>query len=139
MLAALSEAWVARFAAWSQPGGFGPTRAAWLERAAFLGETITIRLPEGPLSGRFIGLDPSGRLELETATGRRTDRRRRSLFRRRPAPCAPVLRSRAAASRRMRAPALLCLTAMETCLAGVVGLPHIPAFMRRLLLSQDIQ
>ena len=25
-------------------GGFGPIRAAWLERAAFLGETITLRL-----------------------------------------------------------------------------------------------
>jgi len=71
MLAALSTAWVARFAAWSQPGGFGPTRAAWLERAAFLGDTITIRLSEGPVSGRLIGLDPGGRLELETEAGRR--------------------------------------------------------------------
>ncbi|MDR6870261.1 BirA family biotin operon repressor/biotin-[acetyl-CoA-carboxylase] ligase [Bosea sp. BE125] len=71
MLTALSEAWVARFSAWQQPGGFGPTRAAWLERAAFLGETITIRLPEGPLEGRFTGLDPSGRLEMETTMGRR--------------------------------------------------------------------
>jgi len=72
LLAALSEAWVARFAAWSLPGGFGPTRQAWLERAAFLGETITIRLPEGPLSGIFSGLDSAGRLELDTQTGRRT-------------------------------------------------------------------
>ncbi|CAM5768398.1 biotin--[acetyl-CoA-carboxylase] ligase [Bosea minatitlanensis] len=71
LLAALSDAWARRFAIWSEPGGFGPTRAAWLERAAFLGETITIRLPEGPLSGRFTGLDPTGRLELETETGRR--------------------------------------------------------------------
>ena len=39
--------------------------------AAFLGETITIRLPEGPLQGRFAGLDPTGRLELEAETGRR--------------------------------------------------------------------
>lgn len=65
LLAALSDAWLARFKAWSLPGGFGPTRAEWLERAAFLGETITLRLPDGPLSGRFIGLDPSGRLELD--------------------------------------------------------------------------
>lgn len=71
MLEALSDAWAKRFAIWSQPGGFGPTRAAWLERAAFLGETITIRLPEGPLSGRFAGIDPTGRLELETEAGRR--------------------------------------------------------------------
>ncbi|MGO4282961.1 biotin--[acetyl-CoA-carboxylase] ligase [Bosea sp. TAB14] len=71
MLLALSDAWAKRHAVWSQPGGFGPIRAAWLERAAFLGETITIRLPEGPLAGRFNGLDPTGRLELETETGQR--------------------------------------------------------------------
>ncbi len=71
MLTALSEAWVSRFAVWSRPGGFGPIRTAWLERAAFLGETITIRLGEGPLSGVFAGLDASGRLELGTEDGRR--------------------------------------------------------------------
>jgi BirA family biotin operon repressor/biotin-[acetyl-CoA-carboxylase] ligase len=70
-LAMLSEAFVARLTTWSRPGGFGPTRAAWLERAAFLRETITLRLPEGPLSGVFSGIDPSGRLELDTPDGRR--------------------------------------------------------------------
>lgn len=69
LLAALGEAWVSRFSAWSLPGGFGSTRAAWLERAAFLGETITLRLAEGAVSGRFAGLDSSGRLQLETAEG----------------------------------------------------------------------
>lgn len=71
VLTALSDAWTRRFETWSRPGGFGPTREAWLERAAFLGETITLRLAEGPLSGRFVGLDPTGRLELETQAGRR--------------------------------------------------------------------
>ncbi|WID96770.1 biotin--[acetyl-CoA-carboxylase] ligase [Bosea vestrisii] len=71
LLAALSDAWHQRFSAWSLPGGFGPTRSAWLERAAYLGETITMRLPEGPVSGRFLGLDASGRLALETEAGRR--------------------------------------------------------------------
>lgn len=71
VLAALSDAWLTRFETWSRPGGFGPIRAAWLERAAFLGEEITIRLTEGPLTGRFAGLDPSGRLELETSAGLR--------------------------------------------------------------------
>ena len=71
VLEALSEAWTRRYAAWSRPGGFGPTRAAWLERAAFLGETITLRLPEGPLSGVFLGLDPTGRLEIDTGQERR--------------------------------------------------------------------
>ncbi len=71
MLVALSEAWHRRFSAWSLPGGFGAVRAAWLERAAFLGQTITMRLPEGPVSGRFAGLDPFGRLQLELDSGRR--------------------------------------------------------------------
>jgi BirA family biotin operon repressor/biotin-[acetyl-CoA-carboxylase] ligase len=71
LLIALSEAWHRRFSAWSLPGGFGPTRAAWLERAAFLGEIVTLRLPEGPVSGRFHSLDPGGRLELETSAGLR--------------------------------------------------------------------
>lgn len=71
MLSALSDAWLARYEAWLLPGGFGATRAAWLERAAFLGETITLRLAEGPLTGRFVGLDPSGRLELDADGERR--------------------------------------------------------------------
>lgn len=71
MLSALSDAWVKRFEAWQRPGGFGPIREAWLERAAFLGKDITIRLPEGPLQGRFAGLDPAGRLQLDTAGGLR--------------------------------------------------------------------
>lgn len=71
MLAGLADAWVARFATWSRPGGFGPIRDAWLERAAFLGETITLRLPEGVVAGRFAGIDRSGRLELDTLGGRR--------------------------------------------------------------------
>lgn len=68
-LAALGEAWAARFATWQAPGGFGPTRQAWLERAAFLGQTITIRPPEGAVTGLFSGIDPSGRLLLETTAG----------------------------------------------------------------------
>ncbi|WP_186417533.1 biotin--[acetyl-CoA-carboxylase] ligase [Bosea sp. CS1GBMeth4] len=71
LLEALSDSWHRRFGAWSLPGGFGPTRAAWLDRAAYLGQTITMRLPEGPVSGRFLGLDASGRLELGTEAGAR--------------------------------------------------------------------
>ncbi len=68
-LAALAEAFAERFAVWRRPGGFGPTRQAWLERAAFLGETITIRPPSGSVTGIFSGLDPGGRLLLETSAG----------------------------------------------------------------------
>ncbi len=68
-LAALAEAFAERFAIWQRPGGFGPTRQAWLERAAFLGQTITIRPPSGAVTGVFSGLDPAGRLLLETPGG----------------------------------------------------------------------
>lgn len=68
-LTALAEAWAERFAIWRQPGGFGPIRQAWLERAAFLGQTITIRPPSGAVTGVFAGLDPGGRLLLDTSTG----------------------------------------------------------------------
>jgi len=72
VLEALAEAWARRFALWRRPGGFGPIREAWLERAAFLGQTITIRPPSGSVTGVFIGLDPGGRLLLETSTGTQT-------------------------------------------------------------------
>ena len=58
--------------AYQKAGGFGPIREAWLERAAFLGETITIRPPSGAVTGVFVGLDPGGRLLLETSTGPQT-------------------------------------------------------------------
>ena len=45
--------------------------AAPAEPLKFCLNTSTIRLPEGPLTGIFIGLDPTGRLELETGSGRR--------------------------------------------------------------------
>jgi BirA family biotin operon repressor/biotin-[acetyl-CoA-carboxylase] ligase len=51
--------------------GFAPIREAWLARAAFLGETIEVRLPNETLNGRFVDLDASGALLLDTAAGRR--------------------------------------------------------------------
>jgi BirA family biotin operon repressor/biotin-[acetyl-CoA-carboxylase] ligase len=50
--------------------GFAPLRAAWLARAARLGEPVTARLPGRSVSGRFETIDPSGALVLATATGR---------------------------------------------------------------------
>ncbi|PTM43230.1 biotin--[acetyl-CoA-carboxylase] ligase [Bosea sp. 124] len=69
MLVALGDAWAVRFATWQAAGGFGSIRQAWLERAAFLGQTITIRPPDGAVSGVFAGIDPTGRLLLETPAG----------------------------------------------------------------------
>lgn len=50
--------------------GFGPMRAAWLDRAARRGETLTARSPGGTVTGRFDDLDDSGRLILTTDRGR---------------------------------------------------------------------
>lgn len=50
--------------------GFGPIRAAWLSRAARLGETITARTGSTEMTGRFDGIDETGALLLMTAQGR---------------------------------------------------------------------
>lgn len=52
--------------------GFGPIRTAWLDRAARLGETITARLPNGDVTGRFDTVDKNGYLVLNTAKGPRS-------------------------------------------------------------------
>jgi BirA family biotin operon repressor/biotin-[acetyl-CoA-carboxylase] ligase len=44
--------------------GFGPTRRAWLQHAARLGETVTARLAGRTLTGRFEDVDETGRLIL---------------------------------------------------------------------------
>lgn len=50
--------------------GFAPIRAAWLARAAKLGETITARNATAQTTGRFETVDEAGNLVLETAQGR---------------------------------------------------------------------
>jgi BirA family biotin operon repressor/biotin-[acetyl-CoA-carboxylase] ligase len=65
LLSALSVAMQRRLAQWNSGRGFAAIRADWLKRAAGLGETLHVRLPERELSGRFDGLDDAGRLLLE--------------------------------------------------------------------------
>lgn len=69
VLTALSNAMVLRLEQWRGLGGFASIRADWLNRAAFLGAPITLRLPSGPLSGTFSSLDAAGRLILSTSAG----------------------------------------------------------------------
>ena len=47
-------------------------RAAWLARAAHLGEEVTARLPDRAVAGRFETIDAGGALVLATAAGRVT-------------------------------------------------------------------
>jgi len=50
--------------------GFAPIRAAWLDRAARLGETITARTMRERYEGRFESIDEAGNLILATGEGR---------------------------------------------------------------------
>ena len=51
--------------------GFAPIRAAWLARAARLGQPITARTGARTLAGTFESIDGQGHLILATAAGRR--------------------------------------------------------------------
>ncbi len=59
------DAWQAR---WKEEG-LAAVRGAWLERAARVGEEISVRLPRDRLVGRFRGLDENGALVLDLADG----------------------------------------------------------------------
>lgn len=62
----------ARFAEWDarlQTLGFAPIRRAWLERAAFRGQKITVKLPHETKVGLFKDIDEAGHLILATAEG----------------------------------------------------------------------
>jgi BirA family biotin operon repressor/biotin-[acetyl-CoA-carboxylase] ligase len=61
------EAWYRRW----RDEGFVAIRAAWLERAFALGQTIELKQERGAQRGRFLGLDASGALVLETLNGKR--------------------------------------------------------------------
>jgi BirA family transcriptional regulator, biotin operon repressor / biotin---[acetyl-CoA-carboxylase] ligase len=69
LLAGLAAAMTQRLEQWQCGEGFAGIRAAWLKRAAGLGQPIRVRLPERELAGRFHGLDDTGRLQLEQPAG----------------------------------------------------------------------
>lgn len=51
--------------------GFAPIRAAWLQRAARLGQDMTARTGQAEVTGRFETVDAHGALVLKTPDGRR--------------------------------------------------------------------
>jgi len=69
LFAALAAAMQRRLAQWQAGEGFAAIRADWLARAAGLGDEIHVRLPEREFSGRFLGLDEAGRLQVEQPNG----------------------------------------------------------------------
>ncbi|HEV8680248.1 MAG TPA: biotin--[acetyl-CoA-carboxylase] ligase [Stellaceae bacterium] len=71
---AMLTAFARRFDRWDrrwQRFGFAPVRAAWMERAAGLGDDIRVRLGSATLTGRFADLGGDGALVLDAADGRR--------------------------------------------------------------------
>lgn len=65
-LARAFDAWERQFRA----HGFAPLRAAWLARAARLGEVVSARTGRETLTGTFETVDADGNLVLKTAAGR---------------------------------------------------------------------
>jgi BirA family biotin operon repressor/biotin-[acetyl-CoA-carboxylase] ligase len=72
---ALSASFARTFTAWRNAARmngadpFGPIRRLWLERAAAIGQEVTLRLPSGEKRGVFEGLDRFGRLQLKSTAG----------------------------------------------------------------------
>ncbi len=51
--------------------GAAPLMKAWMEHSAHTEKRIEVNTPQGPLKGRFLGIDETGAMILETAGGRR--------------------------------------------------------------------
>jgi BirA family transcriptional regulator, biotin operon repressor / biotin---[acetyl-CoA-carboxylase] ligase len=71
VFSALSAKMMGRLAQWNQGEHFATIRTDWLSRAAGLGDTISVRLAERELSGRFETIDDMGQLVLVEPEGTR--------------------------------------------------------------------
>ncbi|MCZ0738494.1 biotin--[acetyl-CoA-carboxylase] ligase [Phreatobacter sp. AB_2022a] len=67
---ALSASMVRALAVWDRGARFAQIRAGWLARAAGLGGPLVLRTDGRRVEGIFTGLDPQGRLILDTPDGR---------------------------------------------------------------------
>jgi BirA family biotin operon repressor/biotin-[acetyl-CoA-carboxylase] ligase len=72
LFATLSDAWVEYRGIWDNGRGFGEIRRQWLERAAGLGQGVSIRSGEATISGIFESIDEAGCLIVATPDGNRT-------------------------------------------------------------------
>ncbi|WP_398470458.1 biotin--[acetyl-CoA-carboxylase] ligase [Tardiphaga sp.] len=71
LFTALSDAWSEYRAIWDGGRGFGAIRAAWLDRAAGLGEPVSVQAGTSTITGIFDTIDDAGCLIVATADGRR--------------------------------------------------------------------
>jgi BirA family biotin operon repressor/biotin-[acetyl-CoA-carboxylase] ligase len=71
LFTALSDAWADYRALWDDGRGFPAIRTAWLQRAAGLGEPVSVQTGNSTISGIFDTIDDAGCLIVATAEGRR--------------------------------------------------------------------
>ena len=71
LFAALSDAWVEYRGIWDDGRGFGEIRPKWLQRAAGLGQPVSIQSGGSTVSGSFETIDESGCMIVGTSEGRR--------------------------------------------------------------------
>jgi BirA family biotin operon repressor/biotin-[acetyl-CoA-carboxylase] ligase len=71
LFAALSDAWTEFRGIWDNGRGFGDIRKKWLERAAGLGQPVSVQSAGSTVSGTFDTIDESGCMIVGTSDGRR--------------------------------------------------------------------
>jgi BirA family biotin operon repressor/biotin-[acetyl-CoA-carboxylase] ligase len=71
LFGALSDSWAEFRGIWDQGRGFGEIRLKWLERAAGLGQPVSIQSGSSTVSGSFDTVDESGCMIVATSDGRR--------------------------------------------------------------------
>jgi BirA family biotin operon repressor/biotin-[acetyl-CoA-carboxylase] ligase len=69
LFAALAPSMARRLAQWERGAGFATTRADWLARGPRCGETLSVKLDQRAITGRFDALDDAGRLVLRLPNG----------------------------------------------------------------------
>src|SRR4051812_40411050 len=71
LFAALSDAWVEYRGIWDNGRGFAEIRQRWLQRAAGLGQPVSILSGGSSISGTFDTIDDAGCMIVGTSDGRR--------------------------------------------------------------------
>jgi len=71
LFATLSDAWAELRGVWDDGRGFGEIRRLWLERAAGLGQKVTVQNGGSTVEGTFDTLDESGCMVIRTPDGGR--------------------------------------------------------------------
>ena len=71
LFAALSDSWTEYRGIWDDGRGFAEIRLKWLERAAGLGQPVSIVSGGSTIAGTFDTIDEAGCMIVRTADGRR--------------------------------------------------------------------